>query len=105
LSAAEVLSRVREISDALNKAWNLVDDAARQAEALVNAFDASEGGVDMPRFEHAVYSLLVPLAHNLGVDLGDEIRGDFQLDSVTKDARELFDELTEIAAKGADDGR
>jgi hypothetical protein len=102
VSAAEVLARVREISDALNKAWNLVDDAARETKALVDAFDSSTGGAALPRFEHAVYSLLVPLALNLGADFGDGVSGDFDIDHVTRQARELV-ELVEFAAKGDDD--
>jgi hypothetical protein len=104
VSAAEVLSRVREISDALTEANKLVDEATAKTAALtLGVFDG--GNAMLPRFETAVDSLLTILAHNLGVDLGDGIRGDFQLDDVARDARELV-ALTEIAAaKGDDDGR
>jgi hypothetical protein len=104
VSAAEVLSRVREISDALTEAAKLIEAAEAKARNLVDAFDSSAGGAGLPRFEGAVYSTLTTLARNLGVDLGDDIRGDFDIDSVTIDARELV-ELVELAAKGGDDGR
>jgi hypothetical protein len=102
VSAAEVLARVREISDALTEAARLVDEATAKTAALaLGVFDG--GHAMLPRFETAVDALLSILAHNLGVELGDGITGDFQLDDVARDARELV-ALTAIAAKGDDDG-
>jgi hypothetical protein len=99
----QVFVRVREISNALTEASRLVERAAKEALDLVNSFDrVGEQVVDLPRFEGAVYSTLATLARNLGADLGDGLRGDFQLDTVTDDARELV-ELLEFAVKGDDD--
>jgi hypothetical protein len=98
--AAEIVSATREISDALTDASRLVEVASQKSRDLWTIFDSAREEL-LPRFEHAVDSMVQVLALNLGADLGDGMSGNFDLESVTDDARELV-ELVEMAVKGRD---
>jgi hypothetical protein len=99
VSVAEFRARAVGIVDLLDAAREAVDSAKAEAESLLQFVDGRDGNFEsFPRFEFEISKYLQSMVQDLGGDDGlDGYRGEFDVDRMPIDARNLVD-LIDLAS-------
>jgi hypothetical protein len=93
LSPTELLEHARSVASRLERARKLVDEALRDVVQLQKTFEHYDQVLE--RHELAVEETVKALVRDFGIEV-DGMRGDFDLERIPGDARELV-ELIEFA--------